>query len=123
MRFIVDTGCGSNLISVKYLQDTGMVDRMSPLAPPSPWIRRAASLKPSARSGSPATSCIKGEMEAIVTPESPCAISADELCMDHGYSIHRVTGRAPHLLLPRGRRLELSVEGKTLCLTMNGRGA
>eukprot|EP00959_Pyramimonas_sp_CCMP1952_P129870 2716041-Pyramimonas_sp.AAC.1 len=32
VRVIVDAGCGSNLISVKYLRDAGVVDRISPLA-------------------------------------------------------------------------------------------
>eukprot|EP00959_Pyramimonas_sp_CCMP1952_P036340 760728-Pyramimonas_sp.AAC.1 len=51
-------------------------------------------------------------MKATVMPETPSVISVGELWMDSGHSFRWATNRAPRLLLPHGRRLELSVEGK-----------
>eukprot|EP00959_Pyramimonas_sp_CCMP1952_P028873 605765-Pyramimonas_sp.AAC.1 len=72
MKFIVDADCGSKLISVKSLQDAGMVDRVSPLA--VPIALNAAGGQTGALGAIKIASdkLNKGEMEAIVMRETQC---------------------------------------------------
>eukprot|EP00959_Pyramimonas_sp_CCMP1952_P430205 9010672-Pyramimonas_sp.AAC.1 len=83
------------------------LDRISP--PAAPIALSAAGGRALGAIGVASNKRIKGGLEALVTPEIPSAISAGELCVDRGCSFRRATGRAPRLLLPRGRPLELSM--------------
>eukprot|EP00959_Pyramimonas_sp_CCMP1952_P438013 9170032-Pyramimonas_sp.AAC.1 len=75
MRFIVDTGCGSNLIPVKYLREAGMVDRISLLAAPITLDAAGGQSKAFGAVEVASDRLSKGGMEGIVMPETPSVTS------------------------------------------------
>eukprot|EP00959_Pyramimonas_sp_CCMP1952_P465366 9488169-Pyramimonas_sp.AAC.1 len=64
-----------------------------------------------------------GSFNASVMPETPCAISVGERCMDRGFSFFWPAGQKPYLLLPNGQRVDLTVEGKIPYLTLSRKEA
>ena len=109
MRFIVDTGCGSNLIALKYLRRAGAMGEMRRLPVP---ITLNTPGGPSRALGSVSITCDKfpgRTIESVVMPQTPGVLSVGTLCMEHGYSFYWRTGRTPYLLLPNGMRLDLTL--------------
>ena len=112
MKFLIDTGCGQNLIAMKYIRNSGALDKIKRLKVPLTLNTAGGQ---SRAVGSVSISCSKmmeGSFESVIMPETPSVISVGERCMDHGYSFHWRAGRKPYLLLPNGKRLNLTVEGK-----------
>ena len=112
MKFIVDTGCGMNLMALKYLENAGATSRVNPLKVP---ITLNTAGGPSRAVGTVSVACEKlheGKFDSVVMPETPNVLSVGERCMDHGYSFHWPAGKNPYLVLPNGMRLNLIVEGK-----------
>eukprot|EP00959_Pyramimonas_sp_CCMP1952_P097716 2042143-Pyramimonas_sp.AAC.1 len=56
-------------------------------------------------------------------PETPCAISVGERCMDRRFSFSWPAGKRPYLLMPNGQRVDLAVEGKIPHLTLSDKEA
>jgi hypothetical protein len=110
MRFIIDTGCGSNLIALNYVQNAGAIDMMKELQVPI-TLNTAGGL--SSALGTVKIACdwlLSGKFEAIVMPETPSVISVGELCIYHGYSFYWKSGTEPYLLLPNEMRVDLPVD-------------
>ena len=52
------------------------------------------------------------DLDFVVMKQTPGVISVGELCLDRGFTFHWPSGRSPYLVLPGGRRLALTVDGK-----------
>ena len=123
MRFIIDTGCGFNLIAARYVEDAHAMSKIKRLSSPIA-LNTAGGL--SKALGTVSVECSHmpgGSFECLVMPETPSVISVGERCLDHGYSFHWPAGKTPYLLLPNGRRVNLVVDGKIPYLTLEGRKA
>ena len=123
MRFIIDTGCGFNLIAARYVEDAHAMGKIKRL--PNPIALNTAGGLSKAL-GTVSVACPQmpgGSFECLVMPETPSVISVGERCLDHGYSFHWPAGKTPYLLLPNGRRVNLIVDGKIPYLTLEGRQA
>eukprot|EP00959_Pyramimonas_sp_CCMP1952_P205181 4290666-Pyramimonas_sp.AAC.1 len=87
LSFIIDTGCGYNLITTKCLKSAGAM-RLSRNLPQSIIILNTAGGESKAL-GSVRIACPKfkgSSFSALVMPETPCVISVGELRMDRGFS-------------------------------------
>ena len=123
MKFIVDTGCGSNLIGLHYLRSAGAMGKLRKLKCP---ITLNTAGGPSRALGSVSVACDQMPgcgFESLVMPETPGVLSVGRLCKGHGCSFYWKAGRTPYLLLPNGMRLDLTVEGKIPYLYVGKDGA
>ncbi len=112
-RFIVDTGCGYNLVPAACLKDGR--GRKSVRKLKQPIILNTAA-GPTTTTDAVWLSCPgidESECKALVLDSTPAVISVGERCQDHGYSfIWEAWSGAPYLLSPTKRRIDLLVEGK-----------
>ena len=95
MRFIVDTGCGHNLLAVRYLRSAGAMGNLKQLKVP---ITLNTAGGPSRALGSVHIACdklLEGKFETVVMPDTPSVISVGGLCLDHGYSFYWKAGKTP----------------------------
>ena len=113
MRFIIDTGCGHNLIAEKFIKGAGAMGKLQRLDAP---LTLNTAGGPSKALGTVGVACDKLEKGKSLTfkvmKKTPSVISVGELCMDRGYSFHWPVGSRPYLLLPGGQRLNLIVDGR-----------
>ena len=100
LSFIVDTGCGHNLIAERYIRFAGAMGLIRRLKQ-SITLNTAGG--PSKALGTVRIACPKfkgGSFEALVMPNTPAVISVGERCMDHGFSFFWPAGRRPYSSLP-----------------------
>ena len=123
MSFIVDTGCGSNLVGLHYLRSAGAMGKLQQLKVP---ITLNTAGGPSRALGTVRIACDmfpEGHFKSIVMPETPGVLSVGALCQDHGFSFFWKAGKTPYLLLPNGVRMDLTVNGKIPYLQVGKDGA
>ena len=122
MRFIVDTGCGYNLIGLHYLRSAGALGKLNAMKTP---ITLNTAGGPSKALGTVRVACDQlpgGSFESVVMKETPGVLSVGKFCTDHGCSFYWRAGKTPYLLLPNGMRLDLTVEGKIPYLYLGKHG-
>ena len=123
ISFIVDTGCGHNLIAERYVRAAGAM-RMVRQLKESITLNTAGGA--SKALGSVRIACPNfsgGDFDALVMPKTPAVLSVGERCMDHGFSFYWPTRKNPYFVLPDGTVVRLTVEGKIPYLTLSGREA
>ena len=98
LSFIVDTGCGHNLIAERYVRFAGAMGLIRRLSQ-SVTLNTAGG--PSKALGTVRIACPKfkgGSFEALVMPNTPAVLSVGERCMDHGFSFFWRARQRPYLL-------------------------
>ena len=116
MRFIIDTGCGNNLVAEKFLKNADAMGRIQRLDEPL-TLNTAGGPSKALGSVSAVLDNLSEngrdiDLDFVVMKQTPGVISVGELCLDRGFSFHWPSGKSPYLILPGGRRLNLTVDGK-----------
>ena len=123
IKFIVDAGCGHNLIAERYVRAAGAMSMVRQLAE-SITLNTAGGASQALGSVRIACPNFRGKhFDALVMPKTPAVLSVGERCMDHGFSFYWPARKNPYFILPDGTVVELIVEGKIPYLTLSGREA
>ena len=111
IKFIVDTGCGHNLIAERYVRAAGAMSMVRQLAE-SITLNTAGGASQALGSVRIACPNFRGNhFDALVMPKTPAVLSVGERCMDHGFSFYWPARKNPyfipvsytHLTLPTKR--------------------
>ena len=78
VRFIIDAGCGSNLIALQYLQDAGLAGQIMPMVVPL-TLNTVGGLSQALGTVRIACGKLGDNLEFVVMPETPNVISVGEL--------------------------------------------
>ena len=106
--WLVDTGCGHDLIGKNEVASSGGVCRP---AKESLTFNTANGKTIALEQAAYKSAELNEEIDAYVLDSTPAVISVGKRCMHMGYSFHWPAGKNPYLICPDGMIVELDVHG------------
>ena len=115
VRFIMDTGCGFDLIDAatarlfpKAIRDVQPMDIHT--ANGTTTFNKALEFH---------VNPLSENASAFVLPDTPWVLSVGLRCQEMGYGFHWFPYQTPYVILPNGTRIDLQVDGGIPYLSMN----
>ena len=106
IKFLMDTGCGHDLISQKKIEK----HNLETLVPPEPIsFLTANGVTDTDLVSNFQTESFKEPINAYVLDDTPSVLSIGKRCMNHDYGFVWPPGREPFMIDPEGKRISLFV--------------
>ena len=108
IKFLMDTGCGHDLISKKKIEK----DDLETLVTPEPIsFQTANGVTDTDLMSNFQTESFKEPINSYVLDDTPSVLSIGKRCMNHDYGFVWPPGREPFMIDPEGKRISLFVTG------------
>ena len=108
MKFIMDTGCGHDLVSQSKVTRN---DLESFVGDKTMHFQTANGTTDSDIVTKFSTNCFDEPVETHILESSPSVLSVGKRCMNHGYSFVWPDGREPYMINKEGQRIQMYVKG------------